>query len=183
MVATMVDRRQKLRWLKRPETIPQKTKFGPKNNSKPHIWSLSLNFKFFSRKSESQQKLSKKIIHFRIKFPSKNIRFTNHNSLNIIKSIFPQNTAKKLTNFTNFPANMFLADFRKSICIVPFVEDKELHSLRTWKANVCKCLYFSARKFLLPRGRKLLSGGWLNNFLKAACCLGLVKCFKMFHFN
>ena len=30
---------------------------------------------------------------------------------------------------------------------------------------------------------KLLSGGRLNNFLKAARCLGLVKCLKVFHFS
>ena len=117
MVATMVDRRQKLRWLKRPETIPQKTKFGPKNNSKPHIWSLSLNFNFFSRKSESQQKLAKKIIHFRIKFPSKNIRFTNHNSLNIIKSIFPQNTAKNLTTLRIFQQTCFWLILEKAFAL------------------------------------------------------------------
>ena len=29
--------------------------------------------------------------------------------------------------------------------------------------------------------RKLLSGGGLNNFLKAARCLGLTKCFEIFH--
>ena len=43
----------------------------------------------------------------------------------------------------------------------------------------------SVRKYLLQRRRKLLSGGGaggggvlLNNFLREACCLGLVKCFE-----
>lgn len=36
------------------------------NDSKPHFWSLSMNFRFFGRKSKSQQKLAKKITHFAI---------------------------------------------------------------------------------------------------------------------
>ena len=58
---------------------------------------------------------------------------------------------------------------------------QELHSWKTWKENAG--MYISVRKFLFQRRRKLLSGGELNNFLKAACCLSLVKCFKFFHFN
>ena len=54
-----------------------------------------------------------------------------------------------------------------------------------------KYLYISVylyKKFLFQRRIKILSGGMgrlgrLNNFLKAACCLGLVKCFTIFHFN
>ena len=30
---------------------------------------------------------------------------------------------------------------------------------------------------------KFLSGGGLNNFLQLARCVGLEKCFKIFHFN
>ena len=52
----------------------------------------------------------------------------------------------------------------------------------------------SVRTFLFQRRKKLVSGGsgggggdggggGLNNFLKAARCLGLLKCFKIFHFN
>ena len=35
---------------------------------------------------------------------------------------------------------------------------------------------------MFQRRRELLSGGGLNYFLQAARCLGLVKCFEIFHF-
>ena len=47
-------------------------------------WSLAFNFRFSSRKSQSQQKLTKKITHF-----------TNLNSLNIVK-ICSRNQPKTL---------------------------------------------------------------------------------------
>ena len=86
-----------------------------------------------------------------------------------------QNTDKKLSQFTNFPANMFLFGVRKIICTAPFLDAQELLSWSTLKANVCIFLCISLRKFLLPRCSKILSGsmgGWwrLNNFLKAARC-------------
>ena len=65
----------------------------------------------------------------------------------------------------------------------PFPDTQELHPRSTWKANFCIFQYISARKLLFQRRRKLLSGEGLNNFLKAGRCLGLVKCFKIFHFN
>ena len=97
-----------------------------------------------------------------------------------------QNTAKKLSQFTNFPANMFLFGVRKIICTAPFPDAQELLSWSTLKANAYIFLYISLRKFLFQRLSKILSGGmggwWrLNNFLKAARCLGLVKCFTIFH--
>ena len=39
-----------------------------------------------------------------------------------------QNTAKKLSQFTNFPANMFLFGVRKNICTAPFPDAQELLS-------------------------------------------------------
>ena len=63
MSATMVDlwrKISKLHWLKRPKTVP-KTRLGPENNwFKTSFWSLSFNFRFSSRKFQSQQKLAKK---------------------------------------------------------------------------------------------------------------------------
>ena len=44
-------------------------------DSKPHIWSLSFNFRFSSRKSQNQQKLTKKMTHFRTQFHSKNLTY------------------------------------------------------------------------------------------------------------
>ena len=89
-----------------------------------------------------------------------------------------------LFHFTNFPA---------SICrngAVPFLEAQELHSRSTFKANVCTFLYISVRNFLFQRSSKILSGEgmrgirwrwWLNNFLKADHCLGLVKRYTVYH--
>ena len=85
MSATMVGRRQKflkLDWLKHLKIVSKKRNLHQKiNNSKSHIQSLSFSFRFSSRKSQSPQKLPKKITHFTIQFDSKNIN-SNLNSLN-----------------------------------------------------------------------------------------------------
>ena len=81
------------------------------------------------------------------------------------------------------PANMFLVGVRKAIYTAPFLDTKELHSRSFGKANICIFLYVFVKKVLFRRHRKLLSGGGLNNFLKAARCLDVVKCFKKFYFN
>ena len=110
------------------------------NDSKSHIWSsfflniisgikhfyicpevpvdiirVFFNFRFSGRKFQIQQKQAKKITHFTIHFCSKNLtHFTN--------------TAKDLSDFKNFPANMFLFGVRKNICTTPFLDAQELHS-------------------------------------------------------
>ena len=70
MSPTMVGRRRKtlkLHWLKRSKIVQKKENLDQKtNDSKPHICSLSINFKFFGRKSQSQLKLAKKITQFTI---------------------------------------------------------------------------------------------------------------------
>ena len=53
------------------------------------------DFKFSSKKSQSQQKLPKMMIHFTIQSCSKNlINFTNLNSLDIENNMFPQHNQK-----------------------------------------------------------------------------------------
>ena len=47
-----------------------------------------------------------------------------------------------------------------------------------WKTNVCLALYIAGKNFLFQRFRKLLL--FLNKFLKATQCLGLVKVLKFF---
>ena len=86
-------------------------KFGPGNKlSKPHIWSLSIIFKFSGRQSQSQKKLAKKITHFTIKFRSKSsTHFTKNSSLNIIK-ILVQHSQK-----------IFLVGIWKNICTALFL--------------------------------------------------------------
>ena len=107
----------------------------------------------------------------------------NLNSFEIENNMLP-NTAKKLSQFTNFPANMFLFGVRKkSISWLP--------GTTFLKHFESKCLYISvylSKNFLFQRRRKILSGGMkhgerLNNFLKAAPCLSLVNFFAIFHFD
>ena len=131
------------------------------------------NFRFSSRKSESQQKLAKKIARFTIQFCSLILRTSNYLTLKIICS---HNTAKNISEFTNFPVKMFLFGVRRNICTTSC-----LHC----KANVCIVLYISLRNFLFQRCSKVLSDGGgmgkrLNNFLKVACCLGLTQCLQLF---
>ena len=138
-------------------------------------------FRFSSRKSQRQQKLAKKITHFTIQFRSKNLAyFTKINSLDIENNMLQKCNQKPFWLY-KFSGNMFTA---------PFLDSKELHSWTTLKANAWIFLYISLRKLLFQR-RFYLQGfirqgvglGRLNNFLKAARCLGLVKCFTIFRFN
>ena len=76
-----------------------------------------------------------------------------------LKIICSRNTAKNLSEFENFPANIFLFSVRKSICTAPFLDSQELHSWSTLKANVCIFLYISVRNILFQRRSKILSGG------------------------
>ena len=108
ILATMVGQRPKINkkhW-RRPKAVPKKRHLDQnRNDSKSHIrnsfleyivWgrqflstrssehhqSFFFNFRFSSRKSKSQQKLAKKIIHFTIQFLSKNLtHFMKLNSL------------------------------------------------------------------------------------------------------
>ena len=62
-------------------------------------------FRFSNRKSQSQQKLAKKITNFTTQFGSKNLtNFTNLNSIYIEKSMVSQHSQKSLSLY-NFPAN------------------------------------------------------------------------------
>ena len=117
-----------------------------------------LNFRFSSRKSQSQQKLAKKITHFTIQFRSKNLtHFTNLNSLDIENNMLSQHSQKPFWLY-KFSANMFLFGVRKNICTPPFLDAQELHSWSTLKANVCIFLYISLRNLLFQRRSKVFSG-------------------------
>ena len=101
MLATMVDRGwkiSKLHRLKCPKTFPVPIKrilYQKLNDLKPHTWNLSNNFRFSGRKSQSQEKLAKRITHFTVRFRSKNLtHFTKLNSLSIRKNILSQHSQK-----------------------------------------------------------------------------------------
>ena len=102
---------------------------------------------------------------------------------NILSSMAGDNTAKSLLTLQMFQQKCFWLISEKNISTAPFLDVQELHSQSTSKANLCIFLYISARKLWFQRHRKFLSGGTLNNFLRAVRCMGLANCFKIFHFN
>ena len=122
MVATMIDRRQKLflkqNWLKHPKAVPKITKFGPKCKwFHCRVWKSFFeniisgiqnffNIRFSSRKSQWQQKLAKKVTNFTIQFRSKALiclliclQTSTHLTLKIrYLNICCLNTAKSLSD-------------------------------------------------------------------------------------
>ena len=71
---------------------------------------------------------AKEITHFTIQFRSKTSFILRISTLLKLKITCSQKTAKKLSQFTNFSANMFLFGVRKSICTAPFPDARELLS-------------------------------------------------------
>ena len=151
MSATMVNRRWKILqkyWLKRSKGNPSKMKTGHElkimiqnlifgihfffqkyyfghttflylsRRSSWHHQSFFPNFTFSSRKSQNKQKLAKKITHFTIQFRSTILRTSTHLTFKIISF---RNTAKSLSDFTNFPADMFLFGVGINIALHPFL--------------------------------------------------------------
>ena len=104
------------------------------------------NIRFSSRKSQSQQKLAKKITHFTIKFFSKNLtHFTNLNSLDAENNMLPQHSQNPFW-LKNFPANI----------ISVWCQEKHLHCTisrcpRTafLKHFESKCLYISVYHYIM----------------------------------
>ena len=100
-----------------------------------HHHSFSLISDFLAE-SQSQQKLAKKITHFTIQFPSTILRTSIHLKLKMIPS---HNTVKSLSDFTNFPADMFVS-----------CQKKYLHCTLSWRPIIAflkhfesKCLYIT----------------------------------------
>ena len=92
-----------------------------------------------------------------------------------LKIICSQNTAKKLSQFTNFPANMFPFGVRKNICTAPFPDAQELLSWSTLKANHCIFLYAPPQKLKNScLGKGLFVWGislfWLHALLSMSFC-------------
>ena len=162
---------------------PQKTKFGPKckwfkisfcnsffENNISDIYNFFIfvqtfqwtssgffyDFRFSNRKSQSQQKLEKKITHFTIQFRSKNlIHCTNLNSLDIENNMLPKHRQKPFSLYKF--SGMFLFGVNK----------KNLHCTISWRPRTAflehiesKCLYISVYlcKKILSDG---VGGGWI----------------------
>ena len=124
--------------------------------------SLSIDFRFSGRKSQSQQNLAKKHHSF-CETP-----LTKH--------------YKRYTPATQPKTCLWLVS-GKNICTAPFLEPQELHSRSTWKSNICIFLEISVGKTFFLRHRKFLLGCGVNNFLQADRCFKLAKSFELFQFN
>ena len=142
-----------------------------------------------SRRSQSQQKVSKPT-----ETSKKEHTFYNTLLLKKLHSFYePQLTWqwKRYAPVTKPKTFLTLQIFSKHVFV--WYQKKlfvlHLHSRSTLKTNFCIFLYIFLRKIWFQRRSKFLSvmgwfgGGRLNNFLKADCCLGLAKCFTIFHFN
>ena len=190
---------------KRPKAVSKKCRFGPKYKwfknlifgilfLKILFWAykvfifvqtlqwISSEFflitDFLAENLKANKNLQKRSHVLQYSFAQKLHYYTNINSLDIENNMPPQHNQEPFWLY-KFSANMFTA---------PFLDAQELHSWGTLKANACIFLYISLRKFLSHRRSKVLSGkGWdggrLNNFLKAACCMGLLKYFTISRFN
>ena len=186
MPAIMVNRRQKilkLHWLKRPKKVPNKRNLDQKMNDwKPNNWSLYFNFRFSSRKFQSQAKLAKNITYFTIQFCSKCLtHYINLNPLKFLK-MYSRNTAKNNIHFKI--SSKHVSGWCQKSHLHCFISRRQRTAFsKHYKANVRIFMYIPVRKVLFQRRGKLLSRGGLNNFLKTARCFGLEKCFKIFHFN
>ena len=142
MSATIVSPRKinlKLHWLKRPKIALNKWNLDQNiNDSEPN--SFSLNFRFYSRRTQSQQKLLKKITRF-------TIQFTQKSSL-ILRASTHSKHCKKYTPVTKgktFPT------FQICFWLVSEITFA-MHHFGIF-------LHISARKLLFERRRNLLSGG------------------------
>ena len=109
------------------------------------------NFRFSSRKSQSQQKLAKKITHFTIQFRSKNLtHFTNLNSFEIENNMLPKHSQK------TFSVYKFSSKHVSVWC-----QKKHLHCTISWRPRTAflkhfesKCLYISVylrKKIFVPK--------------------------------
>ena len=178
---------KKKHWLKNPKAVPPKTKLDQNlSDSESHIWNsffediisgmqlynirphvpvdiirVFFNFRFSSRKSQSQQKLEKRSLILQYSFAQKTSFILRTSTHLTSKLIWSRNTVKNLSAFTNFPANMFLFDVRKSICTAPFLDAQELF-LKHFES---KCLYISVylrKKIFVPETQErfyMVTGG------------------------
>ena len=127
--------------------------------------------------------VAKEITHFTIPFRSKNLtHFTNFSSLNIIENILPQHSEK--------PYSLYKCSSKH---VSGWCQKKHLYCIisrcsRTSFSNhlesKCRFTYvYICKKMFVPKTQEASVRWGLNNFLQAAPCLALVKCFKFFHFN
>ena len=134
---------------------------------------LLFNFRFSSRKSQTQQKLAKKISHFTIQFRSKNVTDpTNLDSIGIENNMFSQYSQKSFWHY-KFSSKDASAWYQR----------KHLHCIISWRSRTAflkyfesKCLHISVylrNNFFFQRRSNILSdeSGLLG---RGAGCVGWI---------
>ena len=111
------------------------------------------DFRFSSRKSQSQQKLTKKVTHFTIQFRSKHLtHFTELNSLDIENNLLPKYSLEPFSLYKFSSKLVFCVVSEKNICTAPFLDTQELHPWNTFKANVCISLWYISHEKIFYLG-------------------------------
>ena len=134
--------------------------------------SLSFKFRFFSRKSQSQQKLAKNIIYFTMQLYTKTSliwqpQLTQH------RTKYTPATQPKTHSLYKFSNKHVSVWCQKKA----FALHQRTAFSKHWES---KCLYISIylrERMFVPATQEALSGRGLNNFLKAARYLDLVISF------
>ena len=93
---------------------------------------------FVAENLKANKNQPKRSLILKYSFAQKTSLILRISTLLKLKITCSQNTAKTPSQFTNFPASMFLFGVRKSICTAPFPDAQEV--LYT---NVCIFLYIS----------------------------------------
>ena len=106
---------------------------------------------FIAENIKANKNQPKRSLILQYNFVQKASLFLRISTLLKMKITCSQNTAKKLSQITNFPTNMFLFGVRKIICTAPFPDAQELLSWSTLKANVSIFLYISLRKIFVSK--------------------------------
>ena len=141
----------------------------------------------FLAESLKARKKSKK--YYSIQFRSKDLtHFTKLDFFYIESNMLPKHSQKLFSSLRIFQQTCFCLLSEKTFALHNFLTPKNCFLETFWKQMSVIFLYISLRKILFQRRSKIFpgsmgSGGKLNNFLKAARCSGLVKCFTIFHFN
>ena len=92
------------------------------------------NFRFSSRKSQSQLKLAKKITHFTIQFRLKNLtHFTNLNSLDIENNMLSQHSQKPFWLYKFSTMHVSVRSQKKTFALRHFLTPKNCIFEALWK--------------------------------------------------
>ena len=155
-------------------------------------WTLSEIFSISDCLTESlkaDKNWRKRSLILQYSFAQKTLLILRTSTHLTLENICSKYTAKNLSHFTNFPANIFLLAVKK----------KHLYCTISWRPRTAFLKHFESKgqyifvylhkRFFswIQKRNKILSGGeWINtmnNFFKTARCVCPAKCFTIFHFN